>query len=75
MTKNKNAFSNKTLNQLKKEYNLLALGAMIYDADTEAKRRKLIDEIDRREGREPFDWDKTGDEKYIMEYSNRNGGL
>ena len=55
----KRDLDNKTTDQLKNEYNLLCFGSMIYGANTEAERRKIADEIDRREGRETFDWNTT----------------
>ena len=51
------AFANKSTDELNKEYIGLSLGAMIYGINTAIERRKIADEIDRREGKEPFDWD------------------
>ena len=72
MLKKKNAFDNKTIEQLRNEYVTLSLGALIFDSNTVVERRKISDEIDRREGREPFDWNRVGDMQYINEYDRRN---
>ena len=53
------AFANKSTDELNKEYIGLCLGAMIYGINTAIERRKIADEIDRREGKEPFDWDNV----------------
>lgn len=42
---------NKTTDELNKEYISLCFGAMIYGVDTVTERRKIADEIDRREGK------------------------
>ena len=44
-----NKFKNMTTNQLKKEYIACAFGAMIYGSKTEARRKELVEEIERRE--------------------------
>lgn len=44
-----NKFKNMTTNQLKEEYIACAFGTMIYGIDTEAKRKELAEEIERRE--------------------------
>ena len=50
MKKIKNEFENISTDDLKKEYITLCFGAMIYGADTETKRHKIADEIERRNG-------------------------
>lgn len=37
------------LNALKNEYNMLCFGAMVYDRNTEAKRKTIAEEIERIE--------------------------
>lgn len=44
-------FKNVTTNELKKEYIACAFGTMIYGVNTEAKRKELAEEIERREER------------------------
>jgi hypothetical protein len=44
-----NKFKNITTNQLKEEYIACAFGAMIYGSETEARRKELVEEIERRE--------------------------
>ena len=42
-------FNNMTTDQLKNEYVTLALGNMIFNTNTEQKRKNISKEIDRRE--------------------------
>ena len=42
-------YKNKSTDELKKEYVILCLGALIYGAKTENKRREIAFEIERRE--------------------------
>lgn len=73
MAKKKNAFDNKSIDQLRNEYVTLSLGALIFGSNTVVERRKIADEIDRREGRNPFDWNRVCDMQYINEYDRKNG--
>lgn len=45
---NTKSFKNITTNQLKEEYIQLCFGAMIYDVDTERRRKEICAEIERR---------------------------
>lgn len=46
-----NKFKNTPTNKLKEEYIACAFGAMVYGVNTEAKRKELAEEIERREER------------------------
>lgn len=46
-----NKFKNMTTNQLKEEYISCAFGSMVYGVNTEARRKELVEEIERRESR------------------------
>ena len=42
------SIKNMSTNELKEEYITLALGKMIFDAETEQKRKEISEEIERR---------------------------
>lgn len=44
-------FKNMTTSELKEEYISCAFGSMVYGVNTEARRKELAEEIERRETR------------------------